>query len=124
MHRGVKSPSFPHSPPLVPFATRPKAKAPKTFAQTAALPSGLSPSVDGIVRLAKAFPELPTERLVAMSKQAAPSKPKPKKPKMGRSTRGGSDDEVAEDDEDEDMKEGGDGEGEGEGEGEGDSDAN
>jgi len=44
-----------------------------SFAQAAAFPGGVVPSssVDGLVQLAKAFPELPMEHLMAMQSQAS-----------------------------------------------------
>ena len=44
--------------------------------------AGAHTSVDGLVRLAKAFPELPTDRLRAMQSQQSPSYLAPKKAKV------------------------------------------
>jgi hypothetical protein len=61
-------------------STRPSQRAP-TFAQAARFQGGQVPSasVDGIVCLAKAFPELPTGRLAAMQEKAGPLHQRPKK---------------------------------------------
>jgi hypothetical protein len=61
-------------PPPVNRATHPKDKG--MFASVAKSGPIPSSSVDGIVRLAKAFPELPTARLADMQCQAGLSKPK------------------------------------------------
>jgi hypothetical protein len=51
-----------------------------TYAKTAQFAGGLPPSsVDGIVRLAKAFPELPTKQLEVMNWAAGKAKAKAKK---------------------------------------------
>ena len=57
---------------------------PTLFAQAASFlgRAGAHTSVDGLVRLAKAFPELPTERLCAMQSQQSTSHPAPKKAKL------------------------------------------
>jgi hypothetical protein len=56
-------------PPPINCATRPPPKG--SYAQTACLDGGVPrSSVDGIVRLAKAFPELPTKRLKVMQRAA------------------------------------------------------
>ena len=65
---------------MVNYNTRP-GTAPTSYAQAARFASGqvaLS-SLEGVVRLAKAFPELPTQRLVSMERQAGNRKPRPKK---------------------------------------------
>ena len=63
-------------PPTVNRSTRPLGQG--TFAQVAS--KGAQPSsIEGIVRLAKAFPELPTQRLAAMQRQSAPSGKRPKR---------------------------------------------
>jgi hypothetical protein len=69
------------APPPVPDASTRPAVRPASFAQAARFQGGQVPSssVDGIVRLAKAFPELPTSRLAAMQGQASPAKPRSKK---------------------------------------------
>jgi hypothetical protein len=50
-----------------------------SYAQTARFDGGVSrSSVDGIIRLAKAFPELPTKRLEVMQRAAGPPRKAPK----------------------------------------------
>ena len=63
-------------PPAVNRSTRPLGQG--MFAQVAS--KGAQPSsIEGIVWLAKAFLELPTQRLAAMQHQSAPSGKRPKK---------------------------------------------
>jgi hypothetical protein len=58
-------------PPPINHATRPPPKG--SYAQTTCLDGGVPrSSVDGIVRLAKAFPELPTKWLKVMQRAAGP----------------------------------------------------
>jgi hypothetical protein len=60
-------------PPPVNRATHPPPPGKGSYAQTARFDGGVSrSSVDGIVRLAKAFPELPTKRLEVMQRAAGP----------------------------------------------------
>jgi hypothetical protein len=61
--------------PPINFSTRPAATGKATYASTARFPGGLpQASVDGIVRLAKVFPELPTKQLQTMQAAAGPKK--------------------------------------------------
>jgi hypothetical protein len=72
--------------PPINFSTRP-APPKGTYAQTARFQGGIpSTSVDGIVRLAKAFPELPTRQLEVMQQAGAPKK----KPKASATVHGPS----------------------------------
>ena len=76
-------------PPPINRATRPPPAGKGSYAQTARFPGGLpSSSVDGIVRLAKAFPELPTQQLEVMQRAAV--KPKRKPPKASATVHGPS----------------------------------
>jgi hypothetical protein len=60
-------------PPPVNCATHPPPPGKGSYAQTTRFDGGVSrSSVDGIVRLAKAFPELPTKRLEVMQRAAGP----------------------------------------------------
>jgi hypothetical protein len=64
-------------PPPINRATRPPPRG--SYAQTARLDGGVPrSSVDGIVRLAKAFPELPTKRLEVMQRAAGPPRKAPR----------------------------------------------
>jgi hypothetical protein len=70
--------------PPINFSTCP-APPKGTYAQTACFQGGVpSTSVDGIVRLAKAFPELPTRQLEVMQQAGAPRK----KPKASATVHG------------------------------------
>jgi len=62
-------------PPQIDQTSRPLGAGPPLFAQAASFLGGLGShtSVDGLVRLAKAFPELPTARLQAMQSQQTPT---------------------------------------------------
>ena len=77
---GKPSPIVRGPPPMVNRDTRP-GSGPVSYAQAARLPTGQmgSSSLEGVVRLAKAFPELPTQRLLSMEKAAGDRKQKPKK---------------------------------------------
>jgi len=82
--RRVVRPATLGPPPRIDQKSRPFVAGPPSFAQAAAFPgsSGSHTSVDGLVRLAKAFPELPTARLQAMQSQQSPSRPGQKKAKV------------------------------------------
>jgi hypothetical protein len=65
-------------PPPINRATWPPPPR-SSYAQTACLDGGVSrSSVDGIVRLAKAFPELPTKQLEVMQRAAGPPRKAPR----------------------------------------------
>jgi hypothetical protein len=64
-------------PPALNYSTRPGAPS---FVQAARLTRGGPQAVEGIVRLAKAFPELPTSHLAEMQKHDGTSRPTKARP--------------------------------------------